>query len=502
MIKPIFRFTGIRKKLFMYYLITTLILGVTSVYSYYNTKVVLTKFKAIISDHVYLNDLNNDVDTMVMEVEKYLSTKSSEALLNYYTLYNALERKSHNISRDVTYEEESIMLKNIGNMIDAFLLETDHAVKAKRGRISSEYITHFSRAYEVAEYIKGYNNDLLKLKLQEGSEKYELINKNMTYLSYFNVFVIILSILINTMLAIFFTYRLIKPIIQLADSAEKISTGDFSIPPVEFKTNDEVDVLAKAFHNMVISIKTYINEIKKQALFENKLKEQEVENLKMKSLLKEAELKSLQSQINPHFLFNTLNTASQLTMLEGADKSSEFIENIADLYRYNLRKLDEPITLQEEISYVGKYMYILKARFGSRIEFVTSIDEAIIDVKVPCIIIQPIVENAFIHGLENLDSQGIIRLEVRGHNNSILIEVTDNGIGMTEEKIQELLSGETNTHKQNKHASGIGIYNVIERLKLFYNITDTREIIEISSRIGKGTKVVLKIPYGRGDLDD
>lgn len=484
----------------MYYLITTLILGVTSVYSYYNTKVVLNKFKTIISDHVYLNDLNNDVDTMVMEVEKYLTTKSSEALLNYYTLYNNLERKSTNISRNATYEEESLMIKNIGNMIDALLLETDNAVKAKRGRISSEYIAHFSRAIEIADYIKFYNNDLLNLKLQEGSEKYDFINKNMTYLSYFNIFIIVFSILLNTVLAIIFTYRLTKPIIELSYTAEKISTGDFTIPPIKYETNDEIDVLAKAFNNMVVNIRSYINEIKKQALFENKLKEQEVENLKMKSLLKEAELKSLQSQINPHFLFNTLNTAAQLAMMEGADKSSEFIENIADLYRYNLRKIDEPITLEEEVHYVGKYMYILKARFGSRIEFVTNIDEGIMDTKVPCTIIQPIVENAFIHGLENLDSDGLIRLEVKGLGSSIIIEVIDNGIGMTEDKIQELLAGDIG--KSNKHASGIGIHNVIDRLKLFYNITETSEIIEIESKVGKGTRVVLKIPYVKGGFDD
>ncbi|SCY37064.1 sensor histidine kinase [Alkaliphilus peptidifermentans] len=489
------RFTGIRKKLFLYYLITTLILGVTSVYSYQNAKTILARLKPIISDHVYLNDLNNEVNTLMMEVEKYLSTKSSEALLNYYTAYSSLEKKSASFSRDATYDEDSLMLKNIGNMIDGLLIETDFAVKAKRGRISSEYIAHFTRANEISEHIKYYVNNLLNRRLQDGSEKYMVITKNMTFLSYANILVIAVSIVINTLLAIVFTYRLTKPIIELAHSAEKISKGDFNIKSIGTATNDEVDILAKAFNKMVVNIRSYIDEIKKQAEVENKLKEQEMENLKMKSLLKDAELKSLQSQINPHFLFNTLNAASQLAMMEGADKSSEFIENIAELFRYNIRKLDEPITLEEEINYVEKYMYILKGRFGSKIEFSTNIDVDVLQVKVPCTIIQPIVENAFIHGLEKTDQDGKIILNVMRVEETILIEVIDNGVGMEEEKLEGFFSNGIKNAKTHRHASGIGMHNVIERLKLFYNITDSKEIIQVESEIGKGTKVTLRIPY-------
>ena len=127
-------------------------------------------------------------------------------------------------------------------------------------------------------------------------------------------------------------------------------------------------------------------------------------------------------------------------MMEGADHSSEFIENVAQLFRYNLRKLDEPITLEEEIDHVMKYMYIIQVRFGDRVEFHTDIDPELLDVKVPCTIIQPIVENAFIHGLSNLDAHGIISLVVRGNPEKILIDVTDNGAGMDQAGINALLT--------------------------------------------------------------
>jgi sensor histidine kinase YesM len=280
----------------------------------------------------------------------------------------------------------------------------------------------------------------------------------------------------------------------LAYSAERVSKGDFDIEPVEIKTNDEINVLAKAFNKMVVNIRSYIDEIKRQAEVEKKLKEQEMQNLKMKSLLKDAQLKSLQSQINPHFLFNTLNTASQLSMMEGADKASEFIENVAKLFRYNLKKIDEPVSLADEINNAKNYMYILKTRFGNKIEFFTDIDETAFDAVIPCTIIQPIVENAYIHGLEDLERKGEIHLNVKAHKEKILIEIIDNGMGMDKSQVRALISQDDGDLSK-KHVTGIGIHNVIDRLRLFYNIAEIEDVIEIESRVGYGTKVTLKIPY-------
>lgn len=500
MIRHIFPFAGIRKKLIIYYLIITLILGASSVFSYYNAKIVLRNLNTILIDYAYLNDLNNDVNVMMTEVEKYLTTKSSDALLDYYTIYNSLETKAKEIPRSTSYEKDILMLKNIGYMIENLLYETDEAVKAKRGRISHEYIAHFTRSIEIGEHIKLYINNLLTYKLQEGSTRYNTINKNMNFLSYVNAIIIITSVTLNVVLAFMFAYRLTKPIIKLANSAEKISRGDFNIQPFNIKTGDEISILATAFEKMVVNIKSYIDEIKKQAEVEKKLKVQEMENFKMKSLLRDAELKALQSQINPHFLFNTFNAAGQLAMMEGADNTSEFIENIAQLFRYNLRKLEEAVTLKEEIRYVQNYMYILKTRFGDKIEFSLDIDENLLGIETPCAIIQPIVENAFIHGIENLERSGEIRLCVKEYQGVIKVEVADNGTGIDQDMVEKIVSTGIKKEKSSKHASGIGIHNVIDRLRLFYNITDVNDVFEIESKVGYGTKVTLKLPYKKGAL--
>ncbi|ADH60104.1 signal transduction histidine kinase, LytS [Thermoanaerobacter mathranii subsp. mathranii str. A3] len=499
--KDVWRFTGIRRKLIVYYLLITVLMGITSFYSYYNTKSVINRLKSIFVDYIYLNNLNADVNTLETEVEKYLSTKSSDALLNYYTLYNKLQEQASAILNEKNYDQDGLMLKDIGNMIESLLNETDAAINAKRGRISSEYIAHFTRSIRISEYIKLYINNLLNSKLQEGSLKYASISKNMEFISYLNVFLIIGSILFNIFLAIFFTYRITKPLMDLSYLAVRVSKGDFDVRPVEIETNDEISILAEAFNKMVVSIRNYIGEIKNQAEVEKKLKEQEMQNLKMRNILKEAELKALQSQINPHFLFNTLNAAAQLAMMEGADKSSEFIENVAKLFRYNLKKLDTTVTLQDEINNVKTYMYILKTRFGDRVDFKVEVDEKVLDVEMPCTIIQPVVENAFIHGLEDVEEGGFIKLTVKRDDDKVLIEVVDNGRGMSKEKVKAILSADYEDLSK-KHVTGIGLHNIINRLRLFYNISAIQDVIEIDSKIGEGTKVTLKIPLMKGDKEN
>lgn len=490
----IFKFYGIRKKLIIYFLVTIVLLSATSIFSYYNGRTILKNSNDITKDYIFLNDLKNNVNLMMTELEQYLTTASSENLLNYYNYYNKLKEQTAQISTTKEYDYDKLLLKDIKYMLDELMLESDKAITAKRGRISSKYISHFQRSEEISNYIKLYDNMLLDSQLKTGSKKYENTNKRMNIISYVNAIIIIATIFVNICIALISTFRLMKPITQLSRSAEKIAEGDFNIELVQTQTGDETDVLASAFIKMVKSIKEYINELKQHVEVEKRLKEQEVQNLKMQSLLKEAELKFLQSQINPHFLFNTLNAASQLAMIEGADKSSEFIENIAQLFRYNLKNIEELVPLREEVEYVNNYMNILEKRFGSRISFFSHIDEDTLDLKIPRITIQPILENAYIHGLQDLEKGGVIELNIRSFPNHLIIEIMDNGKGMDENCIQSIISPEGDNKAVRGHITGIGLNNVIERLQILFNISNKQDLIDIESKIGHGTKVILKIP--------
>ncbi|MCX7694275.1 MAG: sensor histidine kinase [Caloramator sp.] len=501
--REIFKFFGIRKKLIIYFLFIILFLSSISLFSYYSANVVLNNTNRIIKDYIYINNVKNTVNSLITELEKYLTTASSESLLRYYDYYNRLQVISREIPRTLDYNEDNLILKDIGNMLDELLSETDKAVLAKRGRISSRYIANFERVTEISEYINQYNNKLLDNTLKGGTERYQNINSNMRFIIFLNFFAIIVSIIATLYIAVAATYRLIKPISELSKYAERITEGDLEVKLTQTHTGDETDILTGAFIKMVESIKDYINELKKQAEMENKLKEQELQNLRMGSLLKEAELKYLQSQINPHFLFNTLNAAAQLSLIEGADKTSEFIENIAQLFRYNLKNIDDLVPLRDEIEHVVNYMQILKMRFGNRIDFYTDIDELALDTKIPRITLQPIVENAYIHGLQNLERKGEIHLNVKAELDYVLIDIIDNGTGMDEECINSIICSNKDDEIAKKHVTGIGMKNVLERLELFFNITDRKELIGIESKINEGTKVTLKIPrfnVGQGGL--
>ena len=228
-------------------------------------------------------------------------------------------------------------------------------------------------------------------------------------------------------------------------------------------------------------------------------KEQQMmeKELLMKNHLKEAQLKYLQSQINPHFLFNSLNAGVQLAMLEDAEKTCIFVEKMADFFRYNVKKGLEDASLGEELTAVENYIYILNVRFAGDIHFTKKVDESIMECRVPSMILQPLVENAVNHGIRNIDWEGKILLEITGLEDNILIRVKDNGKGMSEERIREVLDGCMEDTGEQSDSTGVGMNNVISRLELYY---DKKNLVEINSPgENMGTEIILTLPRTGGE---
>jgi two-component system, sensor histidine kinase YesM len=489
-----FKVNKIARRLFGYFVITTFIMGITSLLTFNNAKVLIHKVDDMFFSNVNLNEMYYNISEVESNLESYLNTKSSDSLIDYIRYSDELRKKAELIKKGDYLNCNQILLNNISNMSYSYLEEADIAVNAKRGRNVTDYIEHYNEASKIANYINSYISKIILEQFQGNTNAYISISKRLEFIQTVNIGTIFGAVLFNILLIMWFTLRITKPIIGLAKSANQISGGDFEVEKVIVDTDDELRVMADAFNRMLSSIKDYIDEIKEKALLESKLKEQEMQNLKINHLLKEAELKALQSQINPHFIFNTLNAGVQLAMLEGADKTSTFIENVADLLRYNLRKMDRPVTLRDEISNIEAYIYILKTRFGDSINYEKVIDTNCLNVKMPGMILQPIVENAFFHGISEMDEEGRITLKVEEIDNYTQISVIDNGKGMESEKVKMILFGseeyETEYHDK-RHASGIGMANVITRLKLFFG---TEDVVKIISSKGQGTKIIIQIP--------
>ena len=274
-----------------------------------------------------------------------------------------------------------------------------------------------------------------------------------------------------------FTSRILQlsKVFKSVDSEKLVSMTDR-------ESKDEIGSMIKNYNRMVSRTNDLI-----QTVYKNNLKEQE-----MLVSQKNAELLALHSQINPHFLFNSLNAGAQLAMMEDAEQTGIFVEKMADFFRYNVKKGQEDATLGEELEAVDNYIYILNVRFAGDIHFSKEVDESLENVRMPSMILQPVVENAVNHGIRDIEWEGKIHLTVTGDADYIRISVKDNGKGMTQEQIEGVLSGNRERRNEEGDSTGIGMNNVISRLELYYEESGLMEIN--SEGEGKGTEAVIYIP--------
>jgi Predicted signal transduction protein with a C-terminal ATPase domain len=492
----LWRRSSLKKRLIIYFMVIIVIMSALNIYPYYSISVLMSRMSSTFELNVELNQLNNTLEQLNYAYENYLETKHSKNLDDYYRYSNDLWTQANAIKINNSSMDNTLLMNDIRNMISNYLNEMDAAVTARRARMVDSYLYHYEESTKIRQYIVEYIQKLNNTMFFQNTDRYTSVRKSIQLVQTLNIGVILVIIILTVVLIFWFAYRITKPIFELSKAADEITHGNFNVPNVIVPSNDEIGIMAEAFNRMTESIREHINEINEKAELERRLQEKEMENLIIRTNLREAELHALQSQINPHFLFNTLNAGAQLAMMEGADRACSFIENAAELFRYNMRNLDKPVTIGDEIRNVENYMHLLNGRFADKIEFTMEKDNRILGVKIPCMILQPIVENAYIHGISDMEYQGRISLSARKAEGCAIISIRDNGKGVTREKIQEILSGDKveKTEEENRHeghTNGIALNNILSRLKIFYS----REgILSINSELGKGTEVMLCIP--------
>lgn len=247
----------------------------------------------------------------------------------------------------------------------------------------------------------------------------------------------------------------------------------------------------KAAADLIYIMTNYIVEIGISNITQKKLVEELKAKADLEATLHVTELKALQAQVNPHFLFNTLNTIARLALLEGASRTQEIVYALSDLLRENLRGIDVPRTLEEEIKSAKDYLMIQKVRFGDRIQSFIDIDPQIMTIMIPALTLQPLIENAIIHGLEKKVEGGQIHISGQIEGEEIVITVRDTGIGVQTEHIHSIFSAgkRTITHG---HTTGLGIINVHKRIQHHFG---RKYGLEIESKVGEGTSSYIRLPY-------
>lgn len=290
---------------------------------------------------------------------------------------------------------------------------------------------------------------------------------------YTTVMIIVLAfcIVITILLARSVSAYISRPIRELERLMNSVERGDFSAPPT-VGGNQEVAALSQTFALMVGRIRQLMDDI-----------------VKSQEMKRKFELDALQAKINPHFLYNTLDSVVWMAEQNDTEGVITMITALAKLFRISISKGRDIITLSEELEHVRNYLIIQQIRYQDKFEFTISMEEGMENLPTIKLIVQPIVENAIYHGIKYLQEMGHIDIKVfKRKPGAIVIEVRDNGVGMDAQKLDTILSLEGPPHKS---GAGIGVRNVHQRIQLYYG---SDYGLEISSELDEGTLIRLVIP--------
>lgn len=447
--------------------------------------------------NIRLGALETLLTEMQDNVYQYLNIQSEAALdllLENQSIFLAMIDE---IDPTITDHPTRTMERTIGELSRSWLALIDEAVASKQ----AHNVTAYKANYEEIQWIYGYLLEYLRglddLQFTTNFTNYNLLYQ---YLQYLEIFIILVLIGVTCYLvALFYVLigRFTSPLEKLTQKAKEVEKGNFGIDLDGSDSKDEVGTVTRAFNQMIASINDYIRKSRESLELEIRMKQRE---LAMENLLKDAQLKYYQAQIDPHFLFNTLNAGQQLAMMEDADRTYEFMENMAAFFRYRLKSNGEASTLQGEIQLIDNYMYIMNIRYSNEIHMEKTIDAHLSDILFPGMVLQPIIENALNHGLSGVEWQKWLWFSAKEEDGHAVISIRDNGNGIPAYILKALSTGTYTSEPQHDTKNGVGLANVRERLRLYF---DCHDVMDVESEgAGKGATITIRIPILRQKGDN
>lgn len=353
-----------------------------------------------------------------------------------------------------TEEDNRLIIDIINN------IQYDNVSEIVKGQSGHEYLINhkYSKTLGFSYYIV---NDLTVSFSKLGETQGRL---GLLILVLFIIFAFIFQEISNVLL---------KRIYATILAMRKLESGDMQVK-IDDPSNDEIGELQKHFNNMVVKIDVLIKQESKRATLE-----------------KDAEIKALQNQINAHFLYNVLNNIEMMAIIDGNFLISDTVTSLARLLRYSMNWSKQLVPLTNELDYVRDYISLFNMRFDNSISLICDVPEKLENALIPKMSVQPIVENAIVHGIENLESDEIIRISVRLHKKDLVISITDTGMGMNAEDL-EILKDKLKNGRHPDSLTGIGLNNVLERIEKRFG---DGYGIDLYSKENEYTKVVIKIPF-------
>jgi len=304
----------------------------------------------------------------------------------------------------------------------------------------------------------------------------DLFRQEMEHFRMLFMMIMICTVLILSIFSVLMAMDILEPINRLVYSIKKVEQENIH-EEVLVDREDELGYLSKCFNKMSCEIDNLLNRVYKEQLTR-----------------KESELKALQAQINPHFLFNTLESINWMAQLNNVPEIRDMVTSLSALMEASIGKGSPMVPLSKELKYIDSYLLIMKNRYGERLTYESCIDKSLLHYEVPKLILQPLVENAIYHGIDRIRTKGVISLTIKKQEDKIYIEIRDNGKGMTPEEVadmNQIFKEDNHDYLLGTNRKSIGLANVNGRLKLFFG---QEYGLEIESEYEGYTKMKFYVP--------
>ena len=443
----------------------------------------------------FLVSVQEDLTSYEKLLVEFLSTRSSNALAQIFIDTQSLRQKLPGY-RQIHGDPVDLKERELYSLIFHYLNLGEQAIEEKRGRNISAYTAIYEEMATLRDYINTEINTVSTSRFRSQLGTYERFLAESGTIQLWNIIFVVSVSAFSMLILLYSLNRFTNPLARLSAMTAELSAGNFNIPDMETGRGsvDELNRVIEAFNHMKKEISKYIGEIRWQDNIKQEYMQEKIRNMKMEGLVRHMEIYALQAQMNPHFLFNTINTGMQLAIVEGAERTGEYMDYMARLFRHIIRNKEIIVPLRHEIEGLDYYFYILRVRFPRNLELSMECGEELLDIKTPVSILQPLIENSIIHAFKNVDENFNRRISVRAVviDHRLTISVVDNGCGMDQDVAEKLLHPQSIDESSTSRV--MGLQNVIQRLYFFY--PGDPGVVNIETKPG-GTAVIIRIDTER-----
>lgn len=486
-------FRTFRTQLIWNFLLTIGLMGALSIGMVVTMLLFFVQTDRMLHNPTGLARINHHLNEVHQYVTNFVNYDDQEFIGRFFRGLETVEEQYRDyapVARTVGREQRDFefyyTFLEIGNMMNWYREHSEFLItEALAG--TEERFLRFDRLYQLRDLKNRISGDLSDLVFRQMMYTQELYGEYRTRLQQQWVWVFLIlgaSVVVLIRWAIFQATTISLPIQHLIREGQRIARHDFAVQEAPNVRNEELQELNRTFGAMAAGIARSIDILSQKNELERK-------NLEMVQSIKQAELELLQSQINPHFLFNTLNTICSLAQIEDAQETGRLLSSLSTFLRYNLKNMHSVIAVHREIEMIEHYLFIQKQRFGTRLEYSVELDEKARDFRIPSLTIQPLVENALIHGIEPIKSGGRVTVTVQESAPGVVgIRIVDSGGGMPHEVARRVLTASTEMEVSREH---MGLANTLRRIRLY----DPDAAIAIEAEPDRGTVITIDVHAAR-----